>query len=80
MRCLGYSVDDPQVIRALDEFEKLGIEDGDEFRMQPCKSPVWEPLTRCLPRRSRHTWHDARMVKSADWILQKQVSRGRLEG
>ena len=39
LRCLGYSVDDPQVIRALDEFEKLGIEEGDTFRMQPCKSP-----------------------------------------
>ena len=33
LRCLGYSEDDPQVIRARDEFEKLGIEqpptDGD---------------------------------------------------
>ena len=27
LRCLGYSVDDPQVIRAMDEFEKLGIEE-----------------------------------------------------
>ncbi len=42
MRCLGYSLDDPQVIRALDEFEKLGIEEGDTFRMQPCVSPVWD--------------------------------------
>ena len=42
LRCLGYSLDDPQVIRALDEFEKLGIEEDDTFRMQPCKSPVWD--------------------------------------
>src|SRR6266568_3029140 len=42
MRCLGYSTDDPQVIRALDEFEKLGIEEGATFRMQPCSSPVWD--------------------------------------
>ena len=27
LRCLGYSEDDPQVIRARDEFEKLGIEE-----------------------------------------------------
>src|SRR5487761_1884204 len=27
LRCLGYSFDDPQVIRALDEFEKLVIEE-----------------------------------------------------
>ena len=45
LRCLGYSEDDPQVIRARDEFEKLGIEqpptaDMPEptFRMQPCMS------------------------------------------
>src|SRR5947209_220335 len=37
LRCLGYSLDDPQMIRALDEFEKLGIEEHvngeDTFRM-----------------------------------------------
>ncbi len=42
LRCLGYSVDDPQFIRAMDEFEALGIEDEETFRMQPCKSPVWD--------------------------------------
>ena len=43
LRCLGYSEDDPQVIRARDEFEKLGIEEPASdvmpeptFRMQPC--------------------------------------------
>ena len=48
LRCLGYSLDDPQVIRALDEFEKLGIEEGDTFRMQPCMSPVWDTAYACL--------------------------------
>ena len=49
LRCLGYSEDDPQVIRARDEFEKLGIEEPANaampeptFRMQPCVSPVWD--------------------------------------
>ena len=27
LRHLGYSLDDPQVIRAMDEFEKLGIDE-----------------------------------------------------
>src|ERR1700719_1301112 len=36
LRCQGDSLDDPQVIRALDEFEKLGIEEQDTFRMPPC--------------------------------------------
>ena len=48
LRCLGYSLDDPQVIRALDEFEKLGIEEDDTFRMQPCMSPIGIRRMRCL--------------------------------
>jgi squalene-hopene/tetraprenyl-beta-curcumene cyclase len=79
MRCLGYSVDDPQVIRALDEFEKLGIEEpgetGEEtFRMQPCLSPVWDTAYAVFALgESGIPATDPRMVKSADWILQKQV-------
>ncbi len=74
MRCLGYSTDDPQVIRALDEFEKLGIEEGDTFRMQPCVSPVWDTAYALYALgESGVPANDARMVKCADWILQKQV-------
>src|SRR5581483_5231303 len=74
LRCLGYSVDDPQVIRALDEFEKLGIEETDSFRMQPCKSPVWDTAYALFALgESGVPANDPRMVKCADWILQKQV-------
>src|SRR5580704_13324548 len=74
MRCLGYSVDDPQVIRALDEFEKLGIEEKDTFRMQPCMSPVWDTAYAMFALGEAGVpASDSRMVKCADWILQKQV-------
>jgi squalene-hopene/tetraprenyl-beta-curcumene cyclase len=74
MRCLGYSLDDPQVIRALDEFEKLGIEEGDTFRMQPCMSPVWDTAYALFALGEAGVPpNDPRMVKSADWMLQKQV-------
>ena len=75
LRCLGYSVDDPQFIRAMDEFEALGIEENETFRMQPCKSPVWDTAYAMFalgeagaPRT------EPRMVAAADWILQKQVT------
>jgi squalene-hopene/tetraprenyl-beta-curcumene cyclase len=76
LRCLGYSLDDPQMIRAVDEFEKLGIEDGpaQTFRMQPCKSPVWDTayalfaLGECGVSKD-----DPRMIKAADWLLSKEV-------
>jgi squalene-hopene/tetraprenyl-beta-curcumene cyclase len=81
LRCLGYSEDDPQVIRARDEFEKLGIEQGPTadvpeptFRMQPCVSPVWDTAQAVyalgeagVPR------DDPRMIQAADWMLSKEV-------
>jgi squalene-hopene/tetraprenyl-beta-curcumene cyclase len=81
LRCLGYSEDDPQVIRARDEFEKLGIEEPPNeampeptFRMQPCVSPVWDTAQAVyalgeagVPR------DDTRMLKAADWLLSKEV-------
>jgi len=74
LRCLGYSLDDPQMIRALDEFEKLGIEEGDTFRMQPCKSPVWDTAYALFALGEAGVPpDDPRMVKAADWTLQKQV-------
>jgi squalene-hopene/tetraprenyl-beta-curcumene cyclase len=77
LRCLGYSLDDPQVIRALDEFEKLGIEEGDTFRMQPCMSPVWDTAYALFALAEAGVpADDPRMVKCADWILQKQVRSG----
>ena len=74
LRCLGYSLDDPQMIRALDEFEKLGIEEEDSFRMQPCKSPVWDTAYALFALGEAGVPpDDPRMIKAADWTLQKQV-------
>ena len=74
MRCLGYSLDDPQMIRAMDEFEKLGIEEGDTFRMQPAISPVWDTAYALFALgESGVPNNDPRMIKCADWLLQKQV-------
>jgi squalene-hopene/tetraprenyl-beta-curcumene cyclase len=74
LRCLGYSVDDPQVIRAIDEFEELGIEEEDTFRMQPCKSPVWDTAYAIFALgESGVPKDDLRLIKAADWILSKEV-------
>ncbi|MGZ4845128.1 MAG: squalene--hopene cyclase, partial [Candidatus Angelobacter sp.] len=81
LRCLGYSTDDPQVIRALSEFEKLGIEEPGvpdhmepTFRMQPCMSPVWDTAYAIFALgESGVPKDDPRMLKAADWILSKEV-------
>jgi squalene-hopene/tetraprenyl-beta-curcumene cyclase len=82
LRCLGRSVDDPQMIRALDEFEKLGIDcpDGTEdyptptFRMQPCFPPVWDTAQAMYALGEAGVRKDdPRMLKAANWILSKEV-------
>ncbi len=76
LRCLGYSLDDPQVIRAIDEFEKLGIEEEDTFRMQPCMSPVWDTAYALFALgESGVSREDPRMVAAAEWILKKQIHK-----
>ena len=82
LRHLGYSVDDPQMIRAMDEFEKLGIDcpNGEPgyptptFRMQPCFSPVWDTaqVVSALGDAGVRS-DDPRMIKAADWLLSKEV-------
>ncbi len=76
LRALGYSVDDPQFIRAMDELEALGIEEDDTFRMQPCKSPVWDTAYAMFALgESGVSRNDPRMqCKAADWVLKKQVT------
>ncbi|WP_114206219.1 squalene--hopene cyclase [Acidisarcina polymorpha] len=81
LRHLGYSVDDPQVIRAMDEFEKLGIEDPGvpdqiepTFRMQPCMSPVWDTAYAVYALgEAGVSRNDSRLLKAADWMLSKEV-------
>ncbi len=82
LRCLGYSLDDPQVIRAMDEFEKLGIDEPEgtahyaepTFRMQPCASPVWDTAQAVyVLGEAGVAKNDPRLRKAADWLLSKEV-------
>ncbi len=76
LRCLGYSLDDPQMIRAMDEFEALGIEEEETFRMQPCKSPVWDTAYAMFALgEAGVNPADARMKQAAEWMLDKQVTK-----
>jgi squalene-hopene/tetraprenyl-beta-curcumene cyclase len=80
LRCLGYSLDDPQVIRAIEEFEKLGIQEpatADSeatFRMQPCMSPVWDTAYAMFALSEAGVLKDdQRLLQAADWMLSKEV-------
>ena len=74
--------DDPQFIRAMDEFEKLGIDNPEgepdyptpTFRMQPCMSPVWDTAQAVYALgEAGVAKDDPRLLKAADWMLSKEV-------
>ena len=80
--CLGYTTDDPQMIRAMDELEKLGIDCPEgtadypvpTFRMQPCFSPVWDTAQAVSALGEAGVSRtDPRMIKAVDWLLSKEV-------
>ncbi|MFC6644481.1 squalene--hopene cyclase [Granulicella cerasi] len=82
LRALGYSESDPQVIRARDEFEKLGLDfpQGEPnyptptMRMQPCLSPVWDTAQIVGPLvEAGISDKDPRLVKAVDWLLSKEI-------
>ena len=82
LACLGHTQDDPQFIRAMDEFEKLGIDNpkGEPnypiptFRMQPCMSPVWDTAQAVFALGEAGVpKNDPRLLKAADWLLSKEV-------
>jgi squalene-hopene/tetraprenyl-beta-curcumene cyclase len=82
LACLGYTQDDPQFIRAMDEFEKLGIDNPEgepdypipTFRMQPCMSPVWDTAQAVFALGEAGVpKNDPRLLKAADWLLSKEV-------
>ena len=74
LRALGYSDDSPEVKRAWDELEALGIEDSNTLRLQPCTSPVWDTAIAINAlAEAGIAPDDPAMTKATRWILDKEV-------
>jgi len=71
---LGHGPDDPLTAREIREFSRFEIEEDNTIRMQPCVSPVWDSAIAmvALEEAGLKADHPA-LVKSAEWILSKQV-------
>jgi len=74
LMALGLGPDDPLTSREIREFARFEIAEGDTIRMQPCVSPVWDTgiAMVALEEAGLPADHPA-LVKSAEWILSKQV-------
>jgi squalene-hopene/tetraprenyl-beta-curcumene cyclase len=74
LRCLGYSKRDPIYAKAEKDFAGLFVDDPEDFRIQPCLSPVWDTAINiiALAESGIAADHPA-LQKAADWLISKEV-------
>jgi squalene-hopene/tetraprenyl-beta-curcumene cyclase len=74
LMALGHGPDDPLTSREIREFARFEIEEDDTIRLQPCVSPVWDTCIAMVALEEAGVPPDhPALVKSAEWILSKQV-------
>ncbi|HVR27997.1 MAG TPA: squalene--hopene cyclase, partial [Thermoanaerobaculia bacterium] len=74
--CRGRGAADPLVRSQVRELEKLEIADGDELRLQPCLSPVWDTsLAMNALLESGVSPDDESIERGARWLLDHEVRR-----
>lgn len=74
LRCLGYDVNDPVVIRGLQAIDNFAVETDDTYWVQACISPVWDTALslRSLTDSDLAPDHPA-LVKAGKWLLDQQI-------
>ena len=70
----GYSPDDPQPAREIDNLAGFEIEEGDTVRLQPCMSPVWDTAiaVTALQEAGLPPHHPA-LIRAAKWLMDNQI-------
>lgn len=74
LKCLGHDDESPDVLRALNELEKLMIHEGDTIRLEPCKSPVWDTAIATIALREAGVPADDPAIAAAvNWLLAQEI-------
>jgi squalene-hopene/tetraprenyl-beta-curcumene cyclase len=74
LRVLGYSPRNPVYEKAARDFAGLFVDDPEDFRIQPCMSPVWDTAINiiALAESGLPAEHPA-LKKAATWLVEKEV-------
>jgi len=76
LKALGYTDENPLLKKAMKDFDDLHVDDeaNNDFRIQPCFSPVWDTaITASAVAESGLPADDPRLQKAAEWLLAKEV-------
>lgn len=74
LKTLGYGKDNPILQKAIRDFEGLFVDDPEDFRIQPCLSPVWDTAINiiALGESGLGASHPG-LVKAVKWLEEKEV-------
>jgi squalene-hopene/tetraprenyl-beta-curcumene cyclase len=74
LRVLGYADDQPLMKKAWKDFSGLFVEEEEDFRIQPCLSPVWDTAisTIALASSGLERTHPA-LLRAAKWLEEREV-------
>ena len=74
LKALGYASDHPALAKARRDFEGLFVDDPQDFRIQPCLSPVWDTAINLIALiESGVSPADPRIRRATNWLLSKEV-------
>ncbi len=74
LKTLGYSNDHALLAKAKKDFAGLFVDDPQDFRIQPCLSPVWDSAINLIALiESGVPPTDPRIRRATDWLLSKEV-------
>ena len=74
LRALGYPTSHPVYAKAMKDFRGLFVDDPEDFRIQPCLSPVWDTAINMIAlAESGLPAEDPALQKAAAWLADKEV-------
>src|SRR5438552_7421710 len=75
LEALGWPADDPLLQKAHRDFEGLFVDDPQDFRIQPCLSPVWDTSINMIALGESGLGADhPKMREAARWLVNKEVT------
>ncbi len=74
LKALGYGPEEPLLKKAIRDFEGLFVDDPQDFRIQPCLSPVWDTSINiiALVESGLDPAHEA-IRRASKWLAEKEV-------
>src|SRR6266403_2088029 len=77
LRVLSYSKEHPAYKKAAQDFAGLFIDDPEDFRIQPCLSPIWDTaITLIALAESGVSQEHPALQRAARWLIDKEVRVG----